>query len=239
MGWTAAGTPIKEKKKRQYRDFGHDKEKTTRKSHTCIAKVVEREEACDRALGASKDKAGAKPAAPPKGKDRKNASVPSRSKRNHVGVDEEESDNEPKLISKKINRRESHTLSDSEHAPKSGTARKMAKSALKDTGKKGKQPAKSAGRKNRSPPPDDTETEPELRKKPKGTPRNRIEVPEEEPEEPESPPPTKARKRPVWTPLTTQMDAQVLVKLEKHKAIDTIRIKRAVPQSDRTLRNRK
>ncbi|CAE6487386.1 unnamed protein product, partial [Rhizoctonia solani] len=246
------------------------------------AKVVAREEARDKALGASKDKAGAKPAAPPKGKERKNASVSHRSKRDHVEVDEEESDDEPKLVSKTINRRDSHALSDSEPASKSDTARKKTKSALKNTGKKAK-PTKSAGRKDRSPPPDDLETEPKLRKvaKRSGPPRGRIE-PEEEPkeseelEEPESPPPTKARKRPMpkppppqedefpslppplvpqlatapepgsfkaldaeGTPSMTETDAQALVESGKPKAVGTIRLKRVVPQSDRTLRERR
>ncbi|CAE6513040.1 unnamed protein product [Rhizoctonia solani] len=102
-------------------------------------KVVEREEACDKALGASKDKAGAKHAAPPKGKERKNASVSHRSKRDHVEVDDEESNDGT------INRRDTHTLTDS--ASKSDTARKTTKGALKNTGKKVK-PTKSAGRKD-------------------------------------------------------------------------------------------
>ncbi|CAE6434524.1 hypothetical protein RSOLAG22IIIB_05778 [Rhizoctonia solani] len=91
---------------------------------------------------------------------------PSRSKRDHVEVDDEESDNE--LVSKKINRRESHTLSDSEPAPKSSTARRATKSASKNTEKKGKEPAKSAGRKNQSPTADDLESEPEKQKATKG-----------------------------------------------------------------------
>ncbi|CAE6477144.1 unnamed protein product, partial [Rhizoctonia solani] len=163
-------------------------------------KVVASEEARDKALGASKDKAGAKPAAPPKGKEHKNGSVPSRSKRDHVEVDDEESDDELKLVSKKVDRRGSPTLSDDEPTPKSGSARKANKSAPKNTGKKAKGPAKTAGRKEQSPPPDDLEQEQELRKvEPKGAQKDGIKEPEEEPEEleqPESPPPTKVWKRP-------------------------------------------
>ncbi|CAE6531427.1 unnamed protein product, partial [Rhizoctonia solani] len=144
--------------------------------------------------GASKDKAGAKPAAPPKGKERKNGSVPSRLKPNHVEVDneesnDEESDDEPKFVSKKVDRRGSPTLSDEEPTPKSSSARKANKSALKNTGKKARGPAKSAGCKEQSPPP----------REPKGTRKDRIEELEEEPEEleePELPLLKKVRKRP-------------------------------------------
>ncbi|CAE6352287.1 unnamed protein product [Rhizoctonia solani] len=97
---------------------------------------------------------------------------PRTSKSDHVEVNDEESDN------------------DSE----SGTAREMTKGALKNTGKK----AKST--KSTSPPPDDLEPELESQKatkgpRPKGPPKE-IDGPEEAPEEPESPPPRKARTRP-------------------------------------------
>ncbi|CAE6456778.1 unnamed protein product [Rhizoctonia solani] len=122
------------------------------------AQVVASEEARNKALGASKDKAGAKPAAAPKGKERKNGSVPSRSKRDHVEVDDEELDDEPKLVSKKVDRRGPPTLCDDEPTPKSGSARQN-KSAPKNTGKKAKGAAKSARRQEQSPPPDDSEQE--------------------------------------------------------------------------------
>ncbi|EUC62815.1 hypothetical protein RSOL_456320, partial [Rhizoctonia solani AG-3 Rhs1AP] len=121
------------------------------------------------------DKAGAKPAAPPKGKERKNGSATSRPKCNHVEVDEEESDDE---------------------------AHKVIKGALKNIGKKAKCPAKSAARKEQSPPPNNLEqsSRKEARRpKPKDPPKDRIEEPEEEPEEPKSPPPRMFR-RPVPKP---------------------------------------
>ncbi|CAE6483380.1 unnamed protein product [Rhizoctonia solani] len=188
-------------------------------------KVVASEETRDKALGASKDKAGAKPTAPPKGKECKNGSVPSGSKRDLVEVDDEESDDEPKLVSKKVDRRGSPTLSDDEPAPKSGSAHQATKGAAKNTGKKGKGPAKSAGHKKQSSPPDNFEQEQESRKvvrrpKPKGPPKERIEEPEEEPEEPEeepeepeeepeeleSPPPRKVQKRPTPKPRPPRQD---------------------------------
>ncbi|CAE6456773.1 unnamed protein product [Rhizoctonia solani] len=174
------------------------------------AQVVASEEARNKALGASKDKAGAKPAAAPKGKERKNGSVPSRSKCDHVEVDDEELDDEPKLVSKKVDCRGPPTLSDDEPTPKSGSARQN-KSAPKNTGKKAKGAAKSARRQEQSPPPDDSEQEQRSQKEvrrlnSKGPPKNRIEEPEEEPKELESPPPRKVQKRPTPKPPPPQED---------------------------------
>ncbi|EUC56897.1 hypothetical protein RSOL_203970, partial [Rhizoctonia solani AG-3 Rhs1AP] len=124
-------------------------------------KVVAKEDTRDKELGASRDKVGAKPAAPPKGKEKaKEHKGASRSKRDHVEVDNNDSDDKPiPLVLKKVTRCTSCTLSNSE----STMACRPNKIALKKTGKKTKEaakgPAKSAKHKDPSLPPEESEQE--------------------------------------------------------------------------------
>ncbi|CAE6356481.1 unnamed protein product [Rhizoctonia solani] len=118
------------------------------------SKVVAKEDARNKVLGASRDKVGAKPVAAPKGNGEKRASapVPSKSKRNRIEDDDNnkddlrDSDGEPAhLILKK---RISPSLSDSEPAPKSTIRPKSTKATPKRKGKDTTKVGKDAKRKN-------------------------------------------------------------------------------------------
>ncbi|CAE6442082.1 unnamed protein product [Rhizoctonia solani] len=141
-------------------------------------KVVAQERARDKALGASRDRAGAKPSAPPKGKEkekeeRDRSRLDHKSKRGHrkeVEVQDEDEDEgedeEPvQLVFKKVRRVDSGLSSpEPEPAPKKSTKAppKPSTKATKKTPAKGTSKGKSAKGKDLSPEPvEDFESEPE------------------------------------------------------------------------------